>query len=504
MVLVLVAVAMLWAAPAAMAAPGVITHTGTTIKVDFGDTVSQDSLFVIGTGGSSGTIEFDSNGAGGSLVDSADNCNLSGDHVICTVSGISTLVVEMGPGPDFTEFQVFAVPVQARVFGEAGHDPSLWGTERDDFIDGGPGDDELDGFGGDDELRGGPGDDELSGQAETDEIHGGADFDLVDFGGGSQGIRVSLDDVADDGEPGDGDNVHSDVEDIVGTNFDDVIVGSPGSNVLEGSGGHDTIDGAGGADSIFGGNDADAITSRDGLAETIDCGAGTDTLTADDVDVAESCEAQNRSNVLELDVDGDGAIRPLDCDDRNTAIRPGAVDVPDDGIDQDCQGGDALTPDRDHDGVPRPIDCDDGDPRAAPGHAEVRGNRIDEDCNGRAEPFLIVENAVPNAWTTQGAITRNLALGVRDLRKGMKVQVRCRGGGCPFARKSRTAKKRTRLLNLHPLLAGASLRAGARVEVRITRPQAIGKVVRYVMRSGAVPRSTPLCLPPGRTRPRAC
>ena len=115
-----------------------------------------------------------------------------------------------------------------------------------------------------------------------------------------------------------------------------------------------------------------------------------------------------------------------------------------------------------------------------------------------------MENAVANAWTTQGAITRNLALGVRDLRKGMKVQVRCRGGGCPFARRARTVKKRTRLLDLHPLLAGAALRAGARVEVRITRRQAIGKVVRYSMRSGAVPRSTPLCLPPGRKRPRAC
>ena len=178
--------------------------------------------------------------------------------------------------------------------------------------------------------------------------------------------------------------------------------------------------------------------------------------------------------------------------------------MPDDGIDQDCQGGDAITPDRDGDGVPRPFDCDDGDPRAAPGKREKRGNRVDEDCNGRAEPFLLVENAVANAWTTQGAITRNLALGVRDLRQGMKVQVRCRGGGCPFAKRTRAIKQRTRLLNLHPLLAGAALRAGARLEVRITRRQAIGKVVRYVMRSGAVPRSTPLCLPPGRKRPRTC
>ncbi len=45
------------------------------------------------------------------------------------------------------------------------------------------------------------------------------------------------------------------------------------------------------------------------------------------------------------DLDGDGAPALLgggDCDDLDPAIHPGAVDVPDDGVDQDCLGGDAT------------------------------------------------------------------------------------------------------------------------------------------------------------------
>jgi arylsulfatase A-like enzyme len=40
------------------------------------------------------------------------------------------------------------------------------------------------------------------------------------------------------------------------------------------------------------------------------------------------------------DADGDGVPLALDCDDGDASIRPGAVDVPGDGVDQDCSGVD--------------------------------------------------------------------------------------------------------------------------------------------------------------------
>ena len=502
--LVAIAVAVLWAAPAALAGTGTVSKSGTTLIVTFAG--ADDALLVNST---FTTLQIEENGGSGAMLlgtgAAAAGCVQNGaDRIDCPVGSTDVLRVNLGDGEDFAEIQTLAASVHLDLDAGGGDDPQILGSSGDDDIKGGPGDDELFAGGGDDNVDGGPGNDLLAGGDETDDIHGGPGFDFIDLAGATVTARVTLDDIADDGPAGEHDNFHSDIEDVDLTSGDDFMRGSPAGNVIHGSLGNDDIDGLGGVDRIDASGGNDRVFSRDGLAEVVDCGPGADVATVDDVDVTDGCETEQRSSIFQTDVDGDGAARPVDCNDGNAAIRPGAADVLDDGIDQDCNGADATNPDRDGDGVPRPIDCDDGDARAAPGHREKRGNRIDEDCNGRAEPFLLVENSVTNAWSTQGAVTRNLALGVRDLRKGMKVQVRCRGGGCPFARKTRTAKKRTRLLDLHPLLAGAGLRAGARLEVRITRRQAIGKVVRFTMRSGALPRSTPLCLPPGPTRPREC
>jgi Putative metal-binding motif/Bacterial TSP3 repeat/Thrombospondin type 3 repeat len=43
-----------------------------------------------------------------------------------------------------------------------------------------------------------------------------------------------------------------------------------------------------------------------------------------------------------VDGDEDGFSPPEDCDDMNAAIHPGALDIPNDGIDQDCSGDDNL------------------------------------------------------------------------------------------------------------------------------------------------------------------
>ena len=45
--------------------------------------------------------------------------------------------------------------------------------------------------------------------------------------------------------------------------------------------------------------------------------------------------------VCQTDADGDGFDRSLDCDDGAAETNPGRVDVPSDGIDQDCDGLDS-------------------------------------------------------------------------------------------------------------------------------------------------------------------
>jgi hypothetical protein len=86
-----------------------------------------------------------------------------------------------------------------------------------------------------------------------------------------------------------------------------------------------------------------------------------------------------------VDRDGDKYTHAQgDCDDTNPKVNPGAKEICDDGIDNDCNGYiDTAEPDRDKDGYgPCGGDCDDTNPKVNPGVKEVAGNKIDDNCDG--------------------------------------------------------------------------------------------------------------------------
>ena len=101
---------------------------------------------------------------------------------------------------------------------------------------------------------------------------------------------MTLDGQRNDGGPGENDLVGTDVEDVVGSSFDDVLSGGPGDDVLDGGAGDDVLDGRDGSDILLGESGNDTIAAADGVEDGIDCGDGTDSATVDVVDLTFFCE----------------------------------------------------------------------------------------------------------------------------------------------------------------------------------------------------------------------
>jgi len=240
------------------------------------------------------------------------------------------------------------------VDGGNGNDNPIHGAGGDDILRGGIGSDLLEGVDGDDVLDGGPGDDLLDGVPGgypnesmthgSDTYVGGGGYDSVTYEERTEDLALSTDGVANDGAPGERDDIGTDVMEVIGGHGSDVMTGNAGRNVFGGQSGDDTLTGAGGDDQMSGGigNDRltggpgtdvlggedgddmldggpdvdryygdsvgaciaascpsgrDDIRARDGAREEINCGPGVDTTELDPVDVvydsvtlADQCE----------------------------------------------------------------------------------------------------------------------------------------------------------------------------------------------------------------------
>ena len=80
------------------------------------------------------------------------------------------------------------------------------------------------------------------------------------------------------------------------------------------------------------------------------------------------------------DRDDDGHSGADDCDDLDPRRYKGALEIPDNGVDENCDSVDGHDPDQDHDGYLEADDCNDHDPRIHPGARDIPRNGIDEDC----------------------------------------------------------------------------------------------------------------------------
>jgi Ca2+-binding RTX toxin-like protein len=162
-------------------------------------------------------------------------------------------------------------------------DDTLTGDDSANVLAGGGGNDTLDGGAGGDTLLGGAGDDTLDGGDGIDTLTYLDDGDEARM----EGVIVNLA-LGTGGAIGGGEvDTLLNLENVIGSVFDDQITGDAGNNVLEGGDGDDTLTGGLGADTLIGGLDSDtasyadaanAVTVNLTLAGAQNTGVGLDTL----------------------------------------------------------------------------------------------------------------------------------------------------------------------------------------------------------------------------------
>lgn len=220
------------------------------------------------------------------------------------------------------------------------------------------------------------------------------------------------------------------------------------------------------------------------------------------------------------DGDLDGHVAPADCNDGNAAIHPGAVDVLDNAVDEDCSGADAVSPppvlapagvDADGDGFFAGQDCNDANGAIRPGAVEVRGNAVDENCDRVVEPFPTLTSGVVHNWSfkrTSPGFTLKVLQVTQQFPKGWKAEIKCSGKKCPFKSKAlKAAKVKRNASNVIGSLTTKQrrFRAGQTVEVWISAPSFNTKVARIPLKQGKQPVIQALCVVPGQTKPqRSC
>lgn len=218
----------------------------------------------------------------GADLDAGPGCSQLAESVSCPDEETAGNV-QLGDGPDTVDFT-----------GVAARFPTIFWT-----VGLGTGDDTYRGQSlglnrvhpgeGDDQLFGGAGGEEFYVASGVEGEEDGADFidglgaapsgegnvlDLVSYEGRDGALELSLDGVANDGAPGEGDQILN-VSDLAGGGGADLITGDDRGNELFGSGGFDTIAGGPGGDRVDGGFGA-PFGRTDNAASSLEGGPGRD------------------------------------------------------------------------------------------------------------------------------------------------------------------------------------------------------------------------------------
>ncbi len=259
----------------------------TTLRITAGpkDAAARNHVIKVSPGKGKNTVKITAN-----LGVEVPGRSLTGKSVEFPVRRLDTVVLVGGDGNDDLRVEGFKANVRAIINGGKGNDVLVGGKGNDTLSDG-EGNDRLRGGGGDDGLTNSAGRDIVKGQGGNDLLVSSSvdDGDVIDGGGGKDNasfaqverdyavraqIGGSARRIVKGKAQGRGAKIRGSVEDLEGTELNDVLIGNGKANNLLGRSGSDTLEGRGG-DDLLDGQSYDAGGARD-RDHKLDGGAGRD------------------------------------------------------------------------------------------------------------------------------------------------------------------------------------------------------------------------------------
>jgi len=140
-----------------------------------------------------------------------------------------------------------------KAFALRGND-AITGSHFNDVLWGYAGDDILDGDLGNDTLDGGDGNDILDGRTGNDVLNGGNGNDSAYYNSATAGVTLNLWNTGLQNTVNAGFDTLTNIENLLGSNYNDILAGNAAANNLNGSKGDDKLTGGAGNDLLNGGD----------------------------------------------------------------------------------------------------------------------------------------------------------------------------------------------------------------------------------------------------------
>ncbi|MDA7965354.1 CHRD domain-containing protein [Ruegeria sp.] len=243
-------------------------------------TGSSNDDSIVATGAAPNTIEggagddFIAGGGGTDILSGGDGIDTNSFQGINAevIADLATGSASYAPNENVTVFENF--DGFENLDGSA-LDDQLFGDNGANTLTGNDGNDLLVGRGGNDILEGGEGNDVLRGGGGNDITDGGEGIDTADFQDIGSAVTADLSDGTAVYAAPNGNQVADQlisIENLTGSDNDDILTGDTGDNLLAGGAGNDVINGGAGDDVIRGDaiGDGEAITVS--ITNTLDAG----------------------------------------------------------------------------------------------------------------------------------------------------------------------------------------------------------------------------------------